>query len=271
MAKLPIQSSLDQINNIVIENYPRPHLGASQIGSPCKRYLVYSFYWTFKKKIPGKLNQIFSMGDGIEDIIVDSLKSVGIKHYGSQQRVIDDTGHGGGSIDGIVSNVPGFETEEELLFEAKSMNHTNFLDVKRKGVEESKPVYYAQMQMYMGRLDLKFGMFVSMDKNTSELYMEFIPFDEDSFDDLECIEYSVITATNIGEFPRISNNPTWFQCKFCDAKDICQSSGSIESNCRTCNNVQKQVDGEWYCVKRGNISSEEQETPCDEYCISDMW
>ena len=123
----------------------------------------------------------------------------------------------------------------------------------------------------MGRLNLAHGMFVAMDKNNSEIYIEFIEFDQDHFELLKLKEKEVLFATNINEFTRISNNPSWYACKFCDAKDICQSSGSIESNCRTCNNVQKQVDGEWYCVKRGNISSEEQETPCDEYCISDMW
>ena len=75
MAKLERLNSLAQINIKTIESYPRPHLGASVIGHACTRYLVYSFNWAYKNKISGKLNRIFSLGDKVEDIIIDALRS----------------------------------------------------------------------------------------------------------------------------------------------------------------------------------------------------
>lgn len=272
MAKIPPMTIAERIDSVTIESYPRPHLGASQIGHACQRSLVYSFRWAFKKRIPGKLNRIFNMGHFIEDIIIEAIKSIGIEHYGSQDRIIDGTGHAGGSVDGIVSNVPGFEPEDELLFEAKSMNHTNFLDVKRNGVQKSKPVYYSQMDMYMGRMELDFGMFVALDKNTSELYFEIVPFDAEHYGDLLDRESNILHAVHINEFPRISTNPSWFMCKFCDAKDICHGSGIVEKNCRTCEHAEIHMEGKWECgMFDKEISVEEQQAGCGYYKKAEMF
>jgi len=272
MAKIPPMTIAERIDAVTIDSYPRPHLGASQIGHACQRSLVYSFRWAFKKRIPGKLNRIFNMGHHIEDIIIEAVQSIGIKHYGSQDRVIDSTGHAGGSVDGIVSNVPGFEPEEELLFEAKSMNHTNFLDVKRNGVQKSKPVYYGQVNMYMGRMELDFAMFVALDKNTSDLYFEIVPFDKEHYEELLDRENNILYAQHINEFTRISDNPSWFMCKFCDAKDICHSGGVVESNCRTCEYGEIHLEGKWFCGKsKDELSVEEQLVGCMEYQKADMF
>lgn len=271
MAKIPNMSVVERIDAVTLENYPRPHLGASQLGHACSRYLVYSFYWAYKKQIPGKLNRIFRLGDKIEDLIIDALESIGIKHYGGQDRILFGHDHGGGSVDGILSNVPDFEGEE-LLFEAKSMNHNNYLEVKRKGVQESKPVYYSQMQMYMGEMDLRFGLFAAMDKNTSDLYVEFVPYDEDHHMELKMKADDILSATHINEFPKIGSNPSWFQCKFCDAKDVCHGGGVIEKNCRTCQHSLMLPEGMWECLYQPcELNDEEQARGCSHHQYSDKW
>ena len=272
MAKLPKLSLVELIDSIIHEDYPRPHLGGSQIGSPCQRSLVYMFNWAYKIGIPAKSYRIFRMGDDIEQRIIEALESVGIEVFDTQVRMTDKTGHAGGSIDGKLRNVPGYE-DDTFLFEAKSMNQNNFMDTKNKGVQEGKPQYYSQMQMYMGRLGLSIGLFVAMNKNTSELYTEMIPFDANHFDDLVCREQNIILAQNINEFPKINNNPSWYQCKFCDAKYVCHHEAKVEMNCRTCEHSEIHNEGRWWCPQNAVfLDCEEQKTGCSKYKLDeDMW
>ena len=272
MATLPKLTIGERIDVTVVESYARPHLGASQIGASCQRSVVYGFYWAGKRSIAGKLARIFSLGNHVEDVIIDSIRTVGINHYGAQRRISNYNGHGGGSVDGIVSNVPGFDTDEELLFEAKSMNHNNFLECKRKGVQESKPVYYAQLQMYMGRLQLGFAMFIAMDKNTAELYIEMVPFDIHKFDELVCNENMILEAQRIDDFPRIGGTKSWFGCKFCEFTDLCFDNATPLKNCRTCTYSKMINNGKWFCVNPGHeISTDDQEVGCSSYVIDGMW
>ena len=271
MAKMPKLSTLDRINNRIYSSGFRPHLGTSIIGNPCMRYLVYNFYWSYERKNESKLERIFRLGDAVEDIIVNGLIDIGISVTDSQLRLQDDTGHAGGSIDGLLRDIPEYP-DETLLFEAKSMNHSNFLDVKSKGVKTSKPVYYAQMQGYLGRLKLSTAMFVALDKNTCELYIEFVEFDEDKFKIIEFTEKEILSANNINEFCKISNNPSWYTCKFCDAKHVCHGNDSIQKNCRTCEHSMMTYGGKWICSLTDNeLDYQDQVEGCKGWILSEMW
>jgi hypothetical protein len=230
---------------------------------------VYSYYWTSKTKVSGKLNRIFRAGDDIEVRIVEALKSIGIETRDSQTTITDDTGHAGGSIDGIVSGVPDFG---DMLFEGKSMNHNNFLEMSRKHVQASKPTHYVQMQMYMGRLNLPFALYVAMNKNTSDLYIEVVPFDEACFNNHVDLETHILECNHIEEFPMISSNPSWFTCKFCDFSHICHQGESVARNCRTCNSSYMEPGGLWICQESNVILSVKgQEEVCGAYELSEMW
>lgn len=275
MAIVPKMNLVDKIDAVTIESYPRPHLGYSTIGNQCKRAVAYQFYWTHTKAVEGRLERIFRMGDSIELLLVTALESIGIEVDigldGGQHRVSDETGHIGGSLDGILRNVPDFEGQE-LLFEGKSMNHTNFLDMKRKGVQGSKPVHYVQMNMYMGRLDLEFGMYVAMDKNTQELYIEILPFDRMCYDHHNEAGEHILSLKHINELPKISHNPSWFACKICDSKDVCHKGEPVAMNCRTCEHSAIVQDGKWGCLMvHKELSVKAQETGCGSYEMSEMW
>lgn len=271
MAKLPSTTTEIKLNNITETSFPRPHLGASMIGHSCMRYLLYSFRWAFQETLNHKTTTIFRLGDAVEEIVVADLKKAGMLVSDSQLRITDETGHGGGSIDGLVKGVPEYP-DETLLLEVKSMNQSNFLDLKKKQVKSAKPVYYSQMQMYMGRLKLSHSMFIAMNKNTSELYIEFVEFDPTHYELLKIKENEVLNAEHINEFPPISTNPSWFECKFCRARPQCFNNAAIEKNCRTCENSEIQEKGIWRCLISGKrLSVEEQIEGCDMWELGDMW
>ena len=270
MATLPKQTLTQRMDLVVHKSLPRPHLGASIIGHPCVRYLVYTFNWAYENEINGKSYRIFRMGDDIEKRIIEALESIGIKITNTQTTV--SNGHTGGSIDGIATNVPDYP-DDRFLFEAKSMNHTNFIDVQKKGVQESKPQHYAQMQKYMGELSMDFGLYAVLNKNTAEIYTEMVPYDDSIYRSLLERELDILNAQNINEFPRISNLPSWYQCKFCDAKNVCHYRSVPHKNCRTCLNVSMGEHGKWECTLRGEILTvSQQQVGCSEYTLNEgMW
>lgn len=261
MAQLTIKQRLELVSS---EVQIRPHLGGSIIGHPCVRYLVYYFRWAYVDKIPLKTSRIFSLGDATEEIIIDTLKHIGIYVTDQQKQVGGYKGHAGGSIDGIIKS--------NILFEAKSMNQSNFLEVEKKGVLISKPQHYSQMQMYMGKLILPSALYVAMNKNTCDLYIEEVKFDNDRYNEMLNREYDIIEAKYINSFSKISSNPSWFHCKFCPAKAQCHNGKPVEKNCRTCKAARIEGGGEWFCMKhQKTLSVDEQRAGCGHWHLSEVF
>ena len=65
-----------------------------------------------------------------------------------------------------------------MLFECKTMNTKGFKQLKAKGVQEAKPIYWSQMQVGMHLCDLDRALFVTVCKETDEIYMERVRLDK---------------------------------------------------------------------------------------------
>ena len=67
-----------------------------------------------------------------------------------------------------------------FLWECKSANSKKFSEFVRKGVANANPVYAAQIALYQAYMDLTENpaLFTVMNKDTSEIYYELVPFDE---------------------------------------------------------------------------------------------
>jgi hypothetical protein len=272
MASLPKKKLVDLIDAVEIESFPRKHLGASVIAHPCQRKSVYSFRWAHKVVVDARRERIFRTGDFVEDQLVAALKSIGLTVYGSQDKIHGYQGHGGGSIDGLISLVPGYEEFGAVLFEAKSMNHTNFLNLIRKGVQEAFPSHYGQVNKYMGALGVILALYMALDKDTSKIHIEMVPFDVEEYERLCDVERNVIDAMHINEFPRISDNPSWYQCKTCEGQGVCQKGDQVERNCRTCQYVSVESRGHWACTLHSYIDVDMiQEEGCGDYELGAFW
>lgn len=257
MAKIEPPSLSARIDAIEVPVERRPHLGGSILGHSCQRYLWYNFRWAYKGGINTRLNRIFRLGDAIEDLIIADLARAGMTVTNGQVRVIGYKGHGGGSIDGMIG---------DTLFEAKSMNVSNYNKVRKQGVRTGFPTYYSQMQYYMGSLELDTGLFVSMNKNTQELYTEVVEFNPEEYERLQEIERNVIDATNADHFERVGYNASWHECRFCDASDVCHQDLPLEVSCRTCTHVIVCADGRWYCdLKKEHRDMRQQLEACTKY------
>jgi len=231
----------------------RTHLGASQIGKPCWRELFYGFRWAAVPEHSGRILRLFARGQREESMFVEHLRRLGAEVLefdpngppGTQFRVSAHGGHFGGSLDGVARGVPEFDPQEWLLLEFKTHNAKSFEALLAQGVQRSKRVHYAQIQVYLHLTGLRRALYLAVNKNDDALHCETVAYDALTAEGLLAKAGSVIFATEPP--PRVSNSPAYFECKFCDYRDVCHFGAALRKSCRTCAAVRPLPDGQWRC------------------------
>jgi hypothetical protein len=266
----------------------RSHLGASRIGADCARELWYAFHWTTPDAHSDRLLRLFNRGHLEEPRFVAMLAAAGIKVYqykapGEQFRIALHGGHFGGSLDGVAESIA--EVDGPVLLEFKTHNKDSFaklagrnwLDYVRDpdsnpwggaGVRNSKFQHYVQMQMYMAAYQLQCGLYLAVCKDDDSLYGEIVAADVAISGAFANRAREIIFAT---EPPaRIKNDPSWWQCKFCDKAPICYGKAAPARNCRTCAHgmpLLREIDGApWACKKHESVLDKQaQLAGCPQY------
>ena len=278
MAKLPKVASptIDAVYRWYEEKSRRAHprrgrLGASVIGRECERALWYKFRHAVFLTHSGRLLRLFETGNIFEVRIIDELRNIGVKvlnqdeNTGQQFGFSDFGDHFAGYVDGIVLGLHEAPRTWHLL-ECKTSNDKQFSALKNVGVKVHKPEHYAQMIIYMSYLSLSRAIYLVVNKNTDELYLERVKSDT---------QYAVLLKTKARRIiessqplVRISDNSAWYKCKWCEYHDICFSSVLPDVNCRTCLHSTPRTTGVggWYCEKHSKpLSPEEQTQECNEH------
>ncbi len=108
------------------------------------------------------------------------------------------------------------------LWEAKSANQSRFNSFKKHGVKKTNPQYYAQANLYMAYMELTDApaVFTVINKNDAEIYHELIPFDAEEAQRISDRAVNIIQAGS-QMLPRISDDPGWFECKWCSYAQLC--------------------------------------------------
>jgi len=244
----------------------RAHLGASLIGDSCRRKLWYTFHWCENANFTGRILRLFQRGHNEEDIFIKLLKMANVEvstvdpSTGQQYTFSACNGHFGGSIDaalkGLIEAVKTWH-----IGEFKTHNDKSFKDLTKKGVLKSKPTHYAQMQVYMGLSGMKRAYYMAVNKNDDSLYSERIKFDEDFYNELIEKAQAVIDAPEPLE--RINEKLDWYECNFCNYKNICKFNAVPPANCRTCMHSTPVDNGRWHCDAYDTfLSKSQQESGC---------
>lgn len=219
------------------KSYPRWYLGMSGLGGNCMRKLWYELHWVKKREISARLNRLFQVGHDAEPTIVKHLSAIGMKFDNvveDQLEFVECDGWLRGHSDGKVIGVPGAEKTEHLA-EFKTASDKKFKEFKKKGVEQTNYTYYMQMILYMYETKLTRALFVVYNKNDSSYYFERVHANTGLAKEYIGRAQDIIDSGDVTEFPRIGNNSeTWFECKWCDYKDICFGNEKPEENCRNC-------------------------------------
>jgi len=256
-----------RLNEELKSETPRDYLGLSQIGEQCHRKLQYYHYWAYNTEISSRIQRLFNVGHSAEECMTQDLLKIGIFISEDQKEIVGTAGHWKGHIDGI-----GFSPEDgDFLVEFKTHNDKSFKDFSKMTVKAAKPMHYDQMTAYMGYLGLPKALYMALNKNDSTYYFEWVPFDEERYNDLLRKELEVISAEVL--LPKIgTGSPTWFACKMCDAKDVCHKGKQVEVNCRTCKHVDVMDDGKWHCsYHNAGLSNNVQKEGCIEYKVAEMF
>jgi hypothetical protein len=248
----------------------RPHLGASLIGEPCERKLWNTFRWVQAQSWEGRMLRLFNDGQRAEARFVEELRAIGCTVWefddaGSQFRVSAHAGHFGGSVDAVAVGVLESPAAPHVV-EFKTSNDKAFKELVKKGVAEAKPLHLAQMQCYMGLMDLPRAFYLVENKNDSSLYTEIVDFDQTAFEQLMAKAKRIIEAT---EPPmKIGTSAEDFACKWCSYIEVCHGQAVPEVNCRTCANSTPDMTrdgGTWTCRSLVTLPVAHQRTGCDEH------
>lgn len=267
----PIVKSIYQWHENKQGDWRRPHLGGSMIGDECERKLWYSFRWCAAPDFKGRMLRLFETGQLEEDRFVDELRGIGMTVWevdpdtGRQFTISMCGGHAGGSLDGVGLGVPG--SSKPHLIEMKTHNNKSFTALKKKGVEASKPVHYAQMQIYGYKMELERALYIAKNKDTDELYAERIKIKKTIGKALEARAEKIVFSEE--PLDRISDKEDFYLCRFCQFSDICHGYKAPEVNCRTCAFSTPRPDGTWYCERhKWGLDKEAQREGCIDHLFN---
>jgi hypothetical protein len=243
------------------------YLRGSEIGKPCERSIWYSFRWTDEpEQFDGRKLRLFQTGHIAEAALIDNLRSAGVTVAatdplnGMQWRVTALEGHFRGHLDGILVGLIEAPKTEHLL-EVKTHNTKSFTELKKHGVNVSKPQHVVQMQAYMGLKGLTRAFYLAKCKDTDELYSERIDFDPVHFAAIMAKAERILKAD---EPPaKIDERPDYYLCRMCSRHAVCHEDKPPLRNCRTCLHSMTGPTGAWHCARHQiELTAQHQEAGC---------
>ncbi len=245
----------EYLDEYSIEQSPaehRDHLGVSVIGEKCSRKLWYGFRWVKLEQHEARMRRLFKRGHSEEEKFRALLSWMGFfvreidPITDRQYRFSSVDGHYGGSGDSVAL-LPWFRDDESfrILVEYKTHNAKSFTKLKAEDFKKSKPQHWIQMCGYGRAFKLRYGLYCAINKDTDDIHFELVELDWQTAELMEKkaadIIYSQIPP------PRIAENESFFDCKWCPMAGICWHNHMAEVNCRSCRSARPIENGKWYC------------------------
>lgn len=260
-----IQALIDKQHELRAEG-PRGHMGCSALGHACDRWLWLSFRWAVQPKFPGRILRLFRRGQNEEATIISDLRSIGMDVRGAQNRV-DFGCHVSGSLDAIIEKGVPESPKAKHVAEFKTHSKKSFDALVKDGVEKSKPEHFIQMQLYMHGTKIDRALYVAVCKDDDRIYTERVRYDAAVAEKAIARGHRLALTDRMPE--PISTDPSWYQCKFCDAHEFCHKTKTTEHvNCRTCAMATPLSDSTWHCAKWDDvIPLSAQRTGCEGHVL----
>lgn len=246
---------------------PRPYLGMSAIGASCSRALWYSFRWASPRNFDAATLKRFADGHATEAVAVQRLRMAdGIELHdvieGTTQQFgyRDHSGHFRGHMDGVILGIAQAPKTWHVL-EIKAVADDKFRAFERaklkfgdkQALREWNPVYYAQAVLYMDYADLDRHYTVVCTPGCRRWTSVRTNADKAEAQRLKDRARSIIESD--GPPDGISDNPDYFECKWCEHSTICHEKKLPQSNCRTCLHASPVAGGDWHCGRFGRLVS----------------
>lgn len=254
-------------------------VGGSSVGKDCTRAGWYSFRWTSPVVMSAKGLMTVNDGHRGEIVMADLLKGVeGVQLWtedpdnpGKQISFELVDGHFVGKLDGVILGLLQ-APKTPHVWEAKVVNQKKFdklkKDVEKFGeknaLEQWDIVYFAQAQMYMHGMKLDRHYLTVATPGVREIVSVRTEYQQNRAEMYVGRAESIVFASGIPS--RISKDPAFFGCKWCDHSDVCHGGAAPLRNCRTCRWSSPVPGGLWMCAKLDDLLSfEAQQAGCDQY------
>jgi hypothetical protein len=177
-----------------------------------------------------------------------------------QIRISSCKGHFGGSCDALCSLPKHYDIPENVIFLDEFKTQTigkkgdKFDKLVKEGVKQNKPIHWAQQCTYGYKLNINYGIYMSVCKNDDDLHIEVVKLDHFLGESLERKAEMIIFS----ETPPtgVSCSPSYFECNWCDFKGICYGSEQPLKNCRSCKHAKPTEEATWTCEHYGVIPKE---------------
>ncbi len=214
---------------------PRDYLGASRIGEPCARRLVYEITHAPPdqgREISASTLRVFEAGHVFEQLSIRWLRAAGFdlrtkRQDGSQFSFSAAGGRLRGHIDGVIVAGPDVGIIWPALWEHKALNAKSWNDLVKRGLAMSRPIYLAQVQLYMAYLEVECTLFTALNKDTQALYHEVVAFDPAQAQALSDKAVTILQAAEAGELlPRIAAASDFYLCRVCPYARRCWEAGA---------------------------------------------
>lgn len=282
---IPAPKTLLALDNYTLANQEkksRRHLGASVIGDDCARAVFYKWRWAAKSEFPARMLRLFGRGHREEPSLIAMLRGAGVNVWAAGEsgelkerlRLSGFNGHFGGTPDGVATNLPDLPPEEPCLLEFKTHNDKQFQLIKKNGVFVEHRKYYIQMQVYMQHLDLKWALYLGVNKNDDEIYAQFVQFaPEVAKHYLELAGKIIYARYKSAIPPKLSQSPGFWKCNYCPFLQTCHYDAPPEINCRTCihscPSVVSNPPGLWTCARQQPEIDSKPEVGCNNWALND--
>jgi hypothetical protein len=193
----------------------RDYIGASSIGHPCERKIWYGYKTTPGLPTEPQMQRTFDIGHKLEGLIKEYLVAAGywVKDaLGSfyDEDIPEIQGHCDGVI--VINN-------QSYILEIKTARDSSFNVFVKGGLRKWYPIYYTQVQTYMGMSGIHGAFVLAINKDTSKLHDEYVAFDAQHYEEVKMKAKRILTYDEPP--PKINNNPCFFTCRMCAYRELC--------------------------------------------------
>lgn len=207
-----------------IKVYPCRHLRASNLGHPCERYLFLLIkHWDEQKPHDVGLQNIFDLGNTLEEHTIKNVKEAGFEVFTPTQRSWQFDVKGGiitGREDIRIKDENGELLPVEIKgispFEFDKLNSVeDFLKSKKSYIKG----YPAQLYIYMLHFGKEKGFFALTNKLTGETKFIEVPFDYELGEEYLSKAERIYKALATDEIPDACEDVSY--CDGCPLAHIC--------------------------------------------------
>jgi hypothetical protein len=213
----------------------RDYLGMSIIGHACERKLWYDVHDPLSEQFTAETLKRFEDGHRSEDLMAYRLRlAPDVQLWtvdpdtGKQFECIDFDGKFKGHLDGVILGLYQ-APKTPHVWEGKCVNEKKFALFRKLKAERGEKatlrewdkVYYAQAQCYMGYFDLQRHYLTVCTPGGRDWDSVRTEFDKEMFMAMKDRAQRVLEAE--APLAKLSYNPSWFECKFCNYHSRCHS------------------------------------------------